>query len=347
VAGAGDVNGDGYDDVVVGAYRDSSAGAEAGTLLLFLGGSNGVDGPFWTQRGKKSGDHYGFSVTGAGDLNGDGFDDLAAGAYLSDEPANEAGSAYAYGGCVGGMLPSGIFTASGEYQGDRYGHALAGIGDVNGDQVDDLAVGAYGGKRVVNGFPVPYGKLSVYYGVKGGGCVAQVQVSKTVGLAGYPPLCGTATALQVPEGASLTYCYTVKNTGSVTLTHHFLADSGAPGPLTFRTPMDLAPGASYSYVITQTPSASAVHSITWTAVISVTGPSGTAGPDDKYLTAVGTASANVTISSPTADQDNDGVPDNQEGVADNNRNGIPAYLDPDERPGQNGAPGPVYLPLLP
>ncbi|MCP3677841.1 MAG: choice-of-anchor D domain-containing protein, partial [Deltaproteobacteria bacterium] len=100
VSSAGDVNGDGYDDLLIGAYYDEDGGSGAGQTYLILGKSSGwamdtdlstADASFW---GEDGGDRSGISVSSAGDVNGDGYDDLLIGAYRDDDGGIDAGQTY-------------------------------------------------------------------------------------------------------------------------------------------------------------------------------------------------------------------------------------------------------------
>lgn len=300
VAGAGDVNGDGYADILVGAYRDDVTAPGAGAAYLYWGSANGPVTPgVLVAAGEAENDELGFAVSGAGDINGDDFDDLLVGAYLNDAAGEDAGKAYAYAGCMGGLLPGAVFIDTGEYEYDGYGLALAGIGDVNGDGVEDIAVGAFGGKQVDGDLQVPHGKVYVYYGAEGGGCEAKVTLEVTLGLADTtPPACGTNNTLAVPANTDVVACYRVQNTGALTLTQHSVID-GLWGQLVTVPLMDLAPNASYIHMVTHTVTADASGPITWTAGVPVTGPDGASpNPPDRMVTATATATATVTLSQP-------------------------------------------------
>jgi hypothetical protein len=302
VAGAGDVNGDGYADILVGAdVADSDTITNTGKAYLYLGSPDGpVTPPALVLTGENEDDRFGFAVAGGGDINGDGFGDLAVGANefdLSADPADaQAGKAYAYAGCLGGPQPTPIFTVPGELDGDNYGRSLTLAGDLNDDGVDDLVVGAFGGE---NDLLLPTGKFYVYYGVNEGGCRAAITLAKTVAPAQDPPVCGTTDTITVTLGQSVNYCYKIRNTGTVTLTHHFLADTAAVDPIFERKFITLTPGAEYTHFISYTPAVSITHSATWTSVITVTGPGGIPALDpETTLTATASAQTHVVVTIP-------------------------------------------------
>ncbi|HEV8320470.1 MAG TPA: VCBS repeat-containing protein, partial [Myxococcota bacterium] len=126
VAPAGDVNGDGFGDIVVGAPLNDAAGTIAGRAYVYLGGPGATiePTPDGTLTGASAGDSFGYSVAGAGDVNGDGFDDVVVGAYVNDAGGTNAGRAYVYLGGPGAtidLVADGIFT--GEAAGDYFGYS--------------------------------------------------------------------------------------------------------------------------------------------------------------------------------------------------------------------------------
>ncbi|HEX7079276.1 MAG TPA: integrin alpha [Candidatus Eisenbacteria bacterium] len=143
VAGAGDVNGDGFADVIVGAYEQDGAGNDAGRAYVYFGGPRPHDRPDLTLDGAAPGDLFGYSVSSAGDVNKDGFADVIVGAYHNNAGGKDAGRAYVY---FGGKAPSdrpGV-VLTGEAPGDAFGYAVGTMGDANGDGYADIVVGAYG-----------------------------------------------------------------------------------------------------------------------------------------------------------------------------------------------------------
>ncbi|MBK7445963.1 MAG: FG-GAP repeat protein [Ignavibacteria bacterium] len=141
VSSAGDVNGDGYSDVIVGADFNDSAGATSGRAYIYLGGStmNNIVDVIMT--GAAAGDQFGGEVSSAGDLNGDGYDDIIVGAFLNDAGGTSAGRAYVY---FGGNFMNNIadLTFTGAAAGDQFGTSVSSAGDVNGDGYNDVISGA-------------------------------------------------------------------------------------------------------------------------------------------------------------------------------------------------------------
>jgi hypothetical protein len=143
VASAGDVNSDGFGDVIIGAPNFSKGEAGEGGAFLFLGSANGTqEMSSWTGEGNEVGAAFGTSVAGAGDVNGDGYCDVVVGAFRHYGGAPEAGGAYLYIGCPSGLRPYPAWIAEGEDGYAWFGYAVAGAGDVNRDGFSDVIIGA-------------------------------------------------------------------------------------------------------------------------------------------------------------------------------------------------------------
>ena len=160
---AGDFNHDGVDDLLIGAYlADNGATENAGATFIFYGNANGfppsidpssLDGSTGTFiKGRSQLEVFGFSVSGMGDFDGDGIDDIIVGAYYADpNELEDAGEAYVIFGREGGLGAafdlnsldgSNGFAIPGLAAGDQAGISVSSAGDVNNDGIPDLLVGA-------------------------------------------------------------------------------------------------------------------------------------------------------------------------------------------------------------
>jgi hypothetical protein len=165
MSGLGDVNKDGLDDFAFGAYKDNEGGTQAGQVFVFFG----RDATQWPSTpttvfasdyanasfiGESINDNAGFSVSGAGDINGDGHDDILIGAANGNEMLNVKGKAYVIFGpantwIMDQSLSQANLIFTGDYPYDEltgknsfFAFDVSGIGDINNDNYADFYIGA-------------------------------------------------------------------------------------------------------------------------------------------------------------------------------------------------------------
>jgi Ca2+-binding RTX toxin-like protein len=162
VSAAGDINGDGIDDVIIGSLFADPNGSKSGASYVVFGsraaagnlnlsaltGSNGFQ-----ISGEVADDWSGWAVRAAGDINGDGIDDMIIGAVVADPNGASSGASYVVFGSrtpfaatleLSALTGSNGFQISGEAAGDLSGYSVSAAGDINGDGIDDLIIGARG-----------------------------------------------------------------------------------------------------------------------------------------------------------------------------------------------------------
>ncbi|MEO0216562.1 MAG: FG-GAP-like repeat-containing protein [candidate division WOR-3 bacterium] len=143
VASAGDVNGDGYSDVIVGAEWFDNGQEEEGRAFVYHGSATGLPtSPNWTNEPNQAYAHYGYAVSCAGDINGDGYQDVLIGAPGYDAGFQDVGAAYLYYGSASGLSNTAYWIGQSNQANAHYGNSLSCAGDVNGDGYSDVIVGA-------------------------------------------------------------------------------------------------------------------------------------------------------------------------------------------------------------
>lgn len=184
IAAAGDVDGDGTDDMLVGAVGNGEMGANAGKVYVVAGppdaGEVSLATSYATWVGEAGADYAGIGLAAGGDLTGDEVPDLLVGASGNDGGGAGGGKAYLLPGpilpgawllsdvettFVGAASPSSKLAHGSLGGGDLVGDALAGPGDLNGDGLDDLALGA--GGNGTNG--TTSGLAAIWWGPIGAG----------------------------------------------------------------------------------------------------------------------------------------------------------------------------------
>jgi hypothetical protein len=174
IAGAGDVNGDGRADVIVGerGWVNPKRRGGGGKAMVFLGSLAGLAvQPVWAATG--TGDsQYGHAVSSAGDVNGDGFSDVLVGDSYADVVKGNGnmivgvnrGRAYLYLGSTAGLSTTASWSVTGDQDSAQLGDVVVGAGDIDGDSFSDVIITA----PHRSGTVVDQGRIYIYRGSAAG-----------------------------------------------------------------------------------------------------------------------------------------------------------------------------------
>lgn len=183
IASAADVNGDGFDDVLIGSDFFDGGETDEGAVFVYMGSATGLEENFSLQLESDSeGAQFGNSLAAAGDINGDGYDDIVIGAWRWDDTLFDQGAVYVYHGSADGLATSPDWQVAGTNSHDIMGKAVAGAGDLNGDGFADIVIGVPGadvekrieietpefGIRIVIETLQNGGQVQVFYGTADG-----------------------------------------------------------------------------------------------------------------------------------------------------------------------------------
>jgi hypothetical protein len=163
VAGAGDINNDGFDDVIVGAPNYTSGQPREGAAFVYYGSLLGINPTTYTMlQSDVDSAQFGYTVAAAGHVNYDDYGDVVIGSpYTRISPmAGFAGRFYVFNGASTGITTSPDAIIDGSASHAFLGEILSSAGDVNGDTYDDIVAGEWGAQNQHGG----YGKVWIYYG---------------------------------------------------------------------------------------------------------------------------------------------------------------------------------------
>ncbi|MBS1536773.1 MAG: FG-GAP repeat protein [Bacteroidetes bacterium] len=167
ISGAGDINADGFADVLVGVpYFDGVNRNEVdeGRVYIYYGSQSGLASNPTLIENHQIGSLFGFAVAGVGDVNNDGYSDIAIGAPRYDNTLSDEGRVTVYYGSISGVKLTVPWIQDGEQLGAYYGNSIAGAGDVNRDGISDMIVGAY----LYDNGQTDEGRAYIYYGTTNG-----------------------------------------------------------------------------------------------------------------------------------------------------------------------------------
>ena len=153
MATAGDVNSDGFADVIVGAPWYGNGQAREGAAFVYHGSVAGLSTarsapagptpkPDWRVESDQEGASLGWSVATGGDVNADGYDEVIVGADYFAKGQTDEGAAFVYPGSAAGLGPAAAWTGESDQEYSYFGRSVATAGDVNRDGYSELVIGA-------------------------------------------------------------------------------------------------------------------------------------------------------------------------------------------------------------
>jgi hypothetical protein len=258
VSTAGDVNGDGFSDVIIGARWYDNGQTDEGRAHVYHGSAAGLSAAAaWTAESNQAGALFGTSVATAGDVNGDGFSDVLVGAPAFANGQTREGRGYVYHGSALGLSVVASWTAEPDQAFAEFGNAVATAGDVNGDGFADVIIGAH----LYDNGEADEGRAILYYGNAGAGRIVRPRQQRTDGMTPIAPLGRSdgqtefrirAVMLSIYGRTRLQMEHEVKSLGMVfdgtgTVPGTF-TDSGSSGAVEFnRLVTGLTPGRPYHW----------------------------------------------------------------------------------------------------
>ena len=202
VAAPGDLDQDGFDDLLIGEFQATVNGLSGAGQVRVISGRTGTVAYLLQAQAPAQDDFFGVSVDAVGDLDQDGVSDIVVGAYQASDP-NKPGFAEVRSGATGALIRFHV----GANPGDDFGGVVVGLGDVDGDTVPDYAIGAE--QRALPGGGNGAGYAIVYSGSTGTPCFSFTGAANGDGLTGLRSLGDinqdglvdlAAIALQTPAG---------------------------------------------------------------------------------------------------------------------------------------------------
>ena len=138
------MNKDGYSDVVIGVpWYDKDGNNECGAAFVYHGSAAGVEtAANWHDVSDQEGSYFGISVSTAGDVDADGYDDIIVGANYHDNGQADEGAAFVYHGSAAGLRPTAAWMGESNQASSYFGSSVSTAGDVNKDGYSDVLIGA-------------------------------------------------------------------------------------------------------------------------------------------------------------------------------------------------------------